>query len=261
MKRLNKTFRPGWRAVKKPKKEPLAQALVNRSLAPTLERARPLIMTGNVIVDDHMIDKPGTLVSPTARIRLKTAPSAYVSRGGEKLEKPLGDFALQVRDKTILDVGASTGGFSDCLLQHGARLVYAVDVGYGQLAWKLQTDPRVIALERTNIRSLSADDFDPKPDCAVIDASFISLQKIIGHVAGLLVPGSIIIGLIKPQFEAKKGSVDKGGIVRDPALYRDVIAGVTKTALALSLQVVGITESPIQGQKGNREFFIVCRKP
>lgn len=242
------------------KKEPLDKALVSRGLAATVEQARPLIMAGKVIVDDHMVDKPGTPVGLKAHLRIKGPPSAYVGRGGTKLAGPLDAFRISVSGQTVLDVGASTGGFTDCLLQRGAGRVYAVDVGYGQLAWKLRSDPRVVVLERTNIKNLTGHEIRPPADLAVIDASFISLQKILPSVLKLLVPDGAVLGLIKPQFEAPKGAVGPGGIVSDPRVQRDVIRAVTVTARNLGLRIIGITESPIKGQKGNREFFIYAKK-
>jgi 23S rRNA (cytidine1920-2'-O)/16S rRNA (cytidine1409-2'-O)-methyltransferase len=217
-------------------------------------------MAGKVIVDDHMVDKPGTLVSPQSYIRLRNLPPPYASRGGEKLEKPLETFNISVTDRTVIDVGASTGGFTDCLLQNGASLVFAVDVGYGQLTWKLQKDKRVVSLDRTNITTLNPEDLRPQPGFAVIDVSFTSLKKILPHVTELLTPDGEILSLVKPQFEVKKGSVEKGGIVRDIKQYQKVIHDLVLAARRLSLHVIGIMESPIQGQKGNREFFMYMKK-
>jgi len=242
------------------KKKRLDKILVENGMAPTLHLARPLIMAGKVIVDDHMVDKPGTLVSPQSYIRLRNLPPPYASRGGEKLEKPLETFNISVTDRTVIDVGASTGGFTDCLLQNGASLVFAVDVGYGQLAWKLQQDKRLVSLDRTNITTLNPEDLRPQPDLAVIDVSFTSLKKILPHVTALLTPDGEILSLVKPQFEVKKGSVEKGGIVRDIKQYQKVIHDLVIAARRLSLKVIGIMESPIQGQKGNREFFIYAKK-
>jgi 23S rRNA (cytidine1920-2'-O)/16S rRNA (cytidine1409-2'-O)-methyltransferase len=183
-----------------------------------------------------------------------------VSRGGEKLEKPFEVFNISVIDRIAIDVGASTGGFTDCLLQKGASRVFAIDVGYGQLAWKLQKDKRVINLERTNIRTLNPQEVKPTPDLSVIDASFISLKKILPHLISLLKPNGEILSLIKPQFEAKKGAVEKGGIIRDTMQLQTVMKDMVLTAQSLSLHVIGIIESPLQGQKGNREFFMYMKK-
>jgi 23S rRNA (cytidine1920-2'-O)/16S rRNA (cytidine1409-2'-O)-methyltransferase len=242
------------------KKKRLDKILVENGMAPTLHLAGPLIMAGKVIVDDHMVDKPGTLVSPQSYIRLRNLPPPYASRGGEKLEKPLETFSISVTDRTVIDVGASTGGFTDCLLQNGASLVFAVDVGYGQLTWKLQKDKRVVSLDRTNITTLNPEDLRPQPDLAVVDVSFTSLKKILPHVTGLLTPDGETLCLVKPQFEVKKGSVEKGGIVRDIKQYQKVIQDLVIAARKLSLKVIGIMESPIQGQKGNREFFMYAKK-
>jgi len=230
--------------------------VVARGLAASIQQARSLIMSGVVIVDDHRIDKPGTPVPLQSRIRLKSAALSYVSRGGTKLERPIAFFDIPVAGKTVVDVGASTGGFTDCLLQRGAARVYAVDVGYGQLAWKLQKDVRVVVMDRTNVRDLEPEQLVPLPDIAVIDASFISLKRLLPHVVSLLRPDGRLLCLVKPQFEAVRDAVEKGGLVRNPAEYQKVMSGVVRTARDLSLHVAGIVESPIQGHKGNREFFI-----
>lgn len=242
------------------KKQPLDELLVAQGLAQSLARARALIMAGEVVVDDHTIDKPGTLVAPTAQIRLKSSPAQYVSRGGTKLEKPLETFSINVSGKVVMDVGASTGGFSDCLLQRGARKVYAIDVGYGQLAWKLREDARVVVLERTNICALTQAEIPAPADLAVIDVSFTSLKKIWPPVIALLKPQGELLSLVKPQFEAAKEDVATGGIVRSLKIYQQVMQAMVEAAHALSLHVIGIMESPIRGQKGNREFFLYAIK-
>lgn len=242
------------------KKQRLDNILTQRHLASSTRHARALIMAGQIIVDDHVIDKPGTLIPPSAAVRIKNPPSAYVGRGGIKLEKPLAVFQIPVKDAVVLDVGASTGGFTDCLLQHGAGLVFAVDVGYGQLAWKLQRDPRVVRRDRVNIRSLSAEDLLPRPVLAVIDASFTSLQKLLPHVTALIVPDGALLFLVKPQFEVHPRAVEPGGLVQDRKQYQLVIQRMVQTIGALNLRVIGILESPIAGRKGNREFFIYARK-
>ena len=243
-----------------PKKIALDKILIKKGLAKNLEEARPLIMTGKVIVNDHMIDKPGTLVDPQLTIRIKGSSSKFVSRGGDKIEAPIDTFNIDIKNKTVIDVGSSTGGFTDCVLQKGADLVYAVDVGYGQLAWKLQQDVRVKSFERKNIRDLEPAELDRSPDLAVIDASFISLKKILPKVVSLLNKDGEILALIKHQFEAKKEDVEAGGIVRDERLYREIIKDIVEKSKKLSLIVTGIMESPIKGQKGNREFFIYLKK-
>jgi 23S rRNA (cytidine1920-2'-O)/16S rRNA (cytidine1409-2'-O)-methyltransferase len=242
------------------KKERLDSLVVARGLAAGLDRARSLIMAGLVIVDDHLADKPGLLISPDACIRLRDESCLYVSRGGLKLEKPLDIFQVPVAGKVCLDVGASTGGFTDCLLQHGAARVYAVDVGYGQLAWQLQQDSRVVRFDRTNITRLQPSDIDPPGDLAVIDASFTSLRHLLQPVLRLLVPAGELLCLVKPQFEARRGAVSKGGIVRDEKHYQEALRSVALAMRSAGLCVSGIVESPIHGAKGNREFFIYARK-
>ena len=235
--------------------------LVERGLVASREQARRLIMAGAVVAGEQRADKPGTLVDPTTAVRLKAdTRSPYVSRGGHKLAGGLKDFGLDVTGVTALDVGASTGGFTDCLLQHGAAKVFAVDVGYGQLAWSLRQDPRVVNLERRNIRSLAPDELNPTPSLAVIDASFISLTLVIPHVISLIVDKGEIVALVKPQFEVGKGRVGKGGVVRDPALHAEVLADLQARADGWQLEVKGVTESPLRGPKGNKEFFLYVQK-
>jgi 23S rRNA (cytidine1920-2'-O)/16S rRNA (cytidine1409-2'-O)-methyltransferase len=241
-------------------KAPLDKLLVARGLAATLSEAQALVMAGIVIVDDHAVDKSKSLIPVSAHIRLKRSPKKYASRGGTKLEKPLDTFNIPVTDKTVLDVGASTGGFTDCLLQRGARVVYAIDVGYGQLAWKLREDPRVKVLERANICALSRKEIPVPADLAVIDVSFTSLKKIWPSVIPLLKLDGALLSLVKPQFEAKKEEVEAGGLVRNIKTYQKVMQSLVEAARALSLHVVGIMESPIRGQKGNREFFLYAIK-
>jgi len=209
-------------------------------------------MTGDVLVGDRPITKPGAEVPADAEVRLRTADSPYVSRGGEKLAA----FGLEVRDLVAFDVGASTGGFTDCLLQRGARRVIALDVGYGQLAWKLRHDPRVVVIERTNARHLTPAMLPEAPDLAVVDVSFISLATVLPAVAGVLAPRGTIVALVKPQFEVGRGRVGKGGVVRDPAQRAEAVAGVRTAAEQLGLAVRGEAESVLSGPKGNREVFI-----
>jgi len=242
-------------------KQRLDTLMVERGLAPSLEKARALIMAGQVVVGDHAVDKSGQQVASDAAIRIKGDPLPYVSRGGLKLKKALDEFGVDVTGLVAIDVGSSTGGFTDCLLQAGALKVFAVDVGYGQLAWKLQQDSRVVGMERTNIRSLTPDQLDDVPELAVIDASFIPLARVLPATAALLQPGGRIIALIKPQFEVGKGEVGRGGIVRDPAAHERVIEDVRRTALDLGLTVSGVCESPITGADGNREFLILLQLP
>jgi 23S rRNA (cytidine1920-2'-O)/16S rRNA (cytidine1409-2'-O)-methyltransferase len=241
-------------------KERIDKLMVQRQLAGSRERARALILAGRVVVDEQTIDKVGTQVDVEASIRLRGEDIPYVSRGGLKLARALDLFAIEVAGRTAIDVGASTGGFTDCLLQNGAERVYAVDVGYGQLAWTLREDSRVVNLERTNIRNLTAAQIDATPDLAVIDASFISLDKVLPATLALLASGSDIVALIKPQFEVGRGQVGKGGVVRDPQQHAQVVEKIRLLATRLGCQVVNLCESPVLGPKGNREFLIHLRK-
>lgn len=237
-------------------KQRLDRLMVERGLAPSREKAQALIMAGQVVVGDHAVDKAGQQVAVDAEIRIKGEVLPYVSRGGLKLKKALDEFGVDVTGLVAIDVGASTGGFTDCLLQAGARRVFAVDVGYGQLAWKLQQDQRVVSMEKTNIRNLQPERLDEQPDLAVIDASFISLAKVLPPTMALVRPGGTIIALIKPQFEVGKGEVGKGGVVRAPAAHEKVIGNIRDVAAELGLAVSGLCESPITGADGNREFLI-----
>jgi len=230
--------------------------LVERGLAASRERARRLVMAGDVLVGDRPVTKPGAEVSADAEVRLRTADSPYVSRGGEKLAGALDAFGLAVRGLVALDVGASTGGFTDCLLQRGARRVIALDVGYGQLAWKLRQDPRVAVIERTNARALTPAMLPEAPELAVVDVSFISLATVLPAVASVVRPGGTILALVKPQFEVGRGRVGKGGVVRAPALRAEAVAGVRAAAERLGLAVRGEAESVLPGPKGNREVFV-----
>ena len=238
-------------------KQRLDKLVLEHGLATSIDKARALIMAGQVVVGDHTVDKAGQQVKKDAEIRLKGDTLPFVSRGGLKLRRALDEFGVDVTGLVAVDVGSSTGGFTDCLLQAGAVKVFAVDVGYGQLAWKLQQDPRVVSMEKTNIRYVTPDQLDEVPSLAVIDASFIPLAKVLPATVGLLKPGGRIIALIKPQFEVGKGEVGKGGIVRDPAAHEKVIEDVRQTASDLGLKVAGLCESPITGADGNREFLIL----
>ncbi len=224
------------------------------------ERARALIMAGKVTVEGERIDKPGTMINVEAQLQLQGGFSLYVSRGGEKLEGALRAFDIDPKGMVVMDVGASTGGFTDCVLQKGAQKVYAVDVGYGQLAWKLQKDPRVVNLERRNIRYLQKEEVREATDLILIDTSFISVEKFLPHLFGFLKKGGSIISLIKPQFEVGRGEVGKGGVVRDKALHEKVIDRISKFSRGLGLRVLGVTESPLLGPKGNKEFFVYLKK-
>ena len=242
-------------------KQRLDKLMVERGLVTSSEKAQALIMAGQVVVGDHTVDKSGQQVAIDAEVRIKGSVLPYVSRGGLKLRKALDQFAVDVTGVVAIDVGSSTGGFTDCLLQAGAQKVFAVDVGYGQLAWKLQQDQRVISLEKTNIRHLLPEQLNEVPDLAVIDASFIPLAKVLPATLTLVKPGGRIIALIKPQFEVAKGDVGKGGIVRDPAAHEKVVEAVRKTAGEMGLVVGGLCESPITGADGNREFLILLLVP
>jgi 23S rRNA (cytidine1920-2'-O)/16S rRNA (cytidine1409-2'-O)-methyltransferase len=239
-------------------KERVDKLLVERGLAETRERAQRLVMAGLVFSGDVVVDKPGTRLATDTPLDVRGEPHPFVSRGGAKLDATLATLGLDVRDLVALDVGASTGGFTDCLLQRGARRVYAVDVGYGQLAWKLRNDPRVVSRERTNIRMLARADFPEPIELVTIDASFISLRLVLPVVAGLLDPGRRIVALVKPQFEVGKGRVGKGGVVRDAALHAEVLAEVQGAASALGLVIEGVLTSPLLGPAGNREYFLVA---
>ena len=228
--------------------------LVQKGLAPTGEKARALILAGVVEVDGKRADKAGKDVRENSIVTVKEAPNPYASRGGLKLEAALKSFGIDVSGLIMLDAGASTGGFTDCLLQHGAARVIAVDVGYGQLAWKIRNDTRVTVLEKTNIRYLSK--VDTALDGAVIDVSFISLKLVMPPVSRLLKEKAFIIALIKPQFEAGKESVGKGGVVRDPALHKAIIKDIEDFSAKAGWTVKGLIPSPLLGPKGNREFLI-----
>jgi 23S rRNA (cytidine1920-2'-O)/16S rRNA (cytidine1409-2'-O)-methyltransferase len=230
--------------------------LVERGLAPNRERARRLVMAGDVLVNDRPATKPGTDVPAGAAVRVRAAPFAYASRGGEKLAGALAAFALDARGRVAVDVGASTGGFTDCLLKAGAARVYAVDVGYGQLAWTLRQDPRVVVLDRTNARTLAPERLPERPDLAVVDVSFISLTKVLPAVVSVLAPRAEVIALVKPQFEVGRTRVGKGGVVRDDALRAEAVATVRTTAESLGLAVHGQADSVLPGPRGNREIFL-----
>ncbi|GAK59134.1 hemolysin A [Candidatus Vecturithrix granuli] len=237
-------------------KERLDKLVCERGLAESREQAKRLILAGLVLVNAQKIDKAGTLIPEDADIRLLGQEHPYVGRGGLKLEKALHEFQIDPTGKVAIDVGASTGGFTDCLLQHGAKKVYAVDVGYGQLAWKLLNNPRVIPRERTNVRYLTPEDFPEQMDMAVIDLSFISITKILEPIQRLLKPRADVIALVKPQFEVGKGEVGKGGIVKSPEKHQRVLQEVREYAERLGFEFKGMLESPIKGAKGNTEFLM-----
>jgi len=237
-------------------KERLDRLMVKRELVESREKARALIMTGKVLVNSRRIDKPSAMIGEASDITIKGKGSPFVSRGGEKLEEALRRFSIKVEGKIALDVGASTGGFTDCMLQKGAKKVYALDVGYGQLDWKLRTDPRVVTIERQNVRYIKEDIIPEKVDIVTIDVSFISLKKVIPPVLPLLNRRGEMVCLIKPQFEVEKGEVGKKGVVKDPQKHQRIIEEISSFARELNLFVNGVIESPILGQEGNKEFFI-----
>lgn len=226
----------------------------------TREKAQRAIMAGEVLVDGVRQTKPGVRVPRSARIELKPTRVRYVSRGGEKLEKALQEFGVEAEGKVAIDVGASTGGFTHCLLCHGAKRVYAVDVGYGQLAWELRNDPRVVVLERTNVRYLQPDAVPEKADICTIDVSFISIEKFLRHLLTFLSPDAAVVALIKPQFEAGREKVGKGGVVRDPEVHAQTLLRVMEFMIECGLEVRGITHSPIKGPAGNIEFLVYAVK-
>jgi len=241
------------------KKERLDVVLVEKGLFSSREKARRYIMTGDVLVNDIPIDKPGTKINPESPIRLRRKPLQYVGRGGLKMEKALRVFPVSVTDKVVIDIGASTGGFTDCALRNGARRVYAIDVGYGQLAWKLRNSPQVVNMERTNIRHVAPADIGEPAQLIVIDVSFISLAKVLPAAVPLLDPFGDFLVLIKPQFEAGKDLVGKGGIIRDTNVHRKVLTDFYATLPSFGLQVWGLTVSPIKGSEGNIEFLAWLR--
>lgn len=241
------------------KKERLDTLLVQRGFFESRSRAQAAIMAGQVLVNEQKIDKTGTQVAPDAAIRLLGGDLKYVSRGGLKLEKAVRCFNLDLTGKIAADIGASTGGFTDCALQNGAARVYAIDVGYGQLAWKLRSDERVVNMERTNVRYLEADTLPEKVDVATIDVAFISLDKVLPAVKKIIADDGIVIALIKPQFEAGKENVGKKGVVRDPQVHLTVINNVIATARELGFKIAGLDYSPVKGPEGNIEYLLYLK--
>lgn len=234
---------------------------MERGEASSHENAKRLIMAGSVYVNNQLADKPGKLVASDADIVVRKGDIPYVSRGGLKLRKAIEYFKIDVTNRIALDVGASTGGFTDCLLESGAAFVYAVDVGYGQLDLKLREDERVAVFERTNIRYVRPEQFDREIDLATIDVSFISLGKVIPVVASLLKTSGEIIALIKPQFEAGRHNVGRGGVVKNPDIHREVLRSICDLAARTGLMVKGLTYSPIKGPAGNIEYLMWLLKP
>ncbi|MCJ7810764.1 MAG: TlyA family RNA methyltransferase [Dehalococcoidia bacterium] len=239
-------------------KRRLDTLLVERGLAESREKARAVVLAGQVLVGDRAVAKPGMLIPEATEVRL-LARAPYVSRGGEKLAHALRLFGVDGQDLVVVDVGASSGGFTDCLLQHGARCVYAVDVGYGQLDYRLRQDERVVPMERVNVRYLRS--LPQKVDLATVDVSFIGLEKVLPAIARLLKPGGKIIALFKPQFQARRREVGRGGVVRDPLLQARLIGRFLAWAVEQRFRILGLTPSPLLGPAGNREFFFLLLPP
>lgn len=241
-------------------KERLDVLLVNRGLVQSREKAKAIIMSGIVYVDNEKEDKAGSMFTDTAVIEIRGAALKYVSRGGLKLEKAMDCFGVSLRDKVCMDVGSSTGGFTDCMLQNGAVKVYAVDVGHGQLDWKLRNDSRVVCMEKTNIRYVKPEDIEEPVDFASIDVSFISLTKVLIPVRELLTDSGEIVCLIKPQFEAGREKVGKKGVVRDKSVHREVVEAVMTYARGLGFHLLHLDYSPIKGPEGNIEYLLHMTK-
>jgi 23S rRNA (cytidine1920-2'-O)/16S rRNA (cytidine1409-2'-O)-methyltransferase len=243
-----------------PAKKRIDTLLVEKNICSSRQRAKALIMSGRVLVNRQRCDKPGTRYPEDAVVSLKGEDLPYVSRGGLKLEAALKANRIDCTGMVCMDVGASTGGFTDCLLQNGAELVFAVDVGYGQLAWKLRQDNRVVVIERTNIRTMDPTAITRPVDLVTIDTSFISLKIVVPAALPFLKPDGIVLALIKPQFEAGKGRVGKGGVVKDPALHAEIIESLRNFFSGLALICGPVVPSPVRGPKGNQEFVILLRR-
>ncbi|WP_353892367.1 TlyA family RNA methyltransferase [Proteinivorax hydrogeniformans] len=239
-------------------KRRLDQLLVEQGYFDSREKAKRAIMAGLVFSEQKRMDKPGANVSADISITVKGNDNPYVSRGGLKLDKAIKVFNLKLDGKVIVDVGASTGGFTDCALKHSAKLVYAVDVGYGQLAWSLRNDERVVNMERTNFRHVKVEQFDPRPQVAVADASFISLKLLLPKIKEILSDDGQVMALIKPQFEAGRERVGKKGVVRDKMVHIDVVKEVVDFAQQIGLGTIDINYSPIKGPEGNIEYLLLC---
>jgi len=234
--------------------------ITEQGLAPSRERAKALIMAGVVFVDNQKEDKAGTMISDTQKVEVRGGELKYVSRGGLKLEKAMKSFDVILNDKICMDIGASTGGFTDCMLQNGAKKVFAVDVGYGQLAWKLRCDERVVNMERTNIRYVTSENIGEGLDFASVDVAFISLQLVLPVAFELLKESGEVVALIKPQFEAGKEKVGKKGVVKDIAVHKEVVEGIYDFVTANGFGVLGLDFSPIKGPEGNIEYLIHLKK-
>ena len=242
------------------KKERLDVLLVEKGIISSRERAKTSIMAGEIFVNGQRVDKVGEKVKVTAEILYKGKNMPYVSRGGFKLEKAMQRYPISLEGKVCMDIGASTGGFTDCMLQNGAKKVFAVDVGYGQFAWKLRVDERVVNMERTNIRYVTVDDLGEKLDFASIDVSFISLKKIMPATISLLKDDGEVVALIKPQFEAGREKIGKKGVVRDIEVHKEVVYGIVDFLLSQELNVLGVSYSPIKGPEGNIEYLVYFTK-
>jgi 23S rRNA (cytidine1920-2'-O)/16S rRNA (cytidine1409-2'-O)-methyltransferase len=234
--------------------------IYEQGLAESREKAKIAVMMGNVYVDGQKQDKPGTMLPQSAKIEVRGETLKYVSRGGLKLEKALQVFPIDLNGKVTMDIGASTGGFTDCMLQNGAARVYSIDVGYGQLAWKLRTDPRVVNLERTNVRYLAAEQVPEPVDFFSVDVAFISLKLVLPVARNFLRDGGEAVCLIKPQFEAGREKVGKKGVVRDKAVHIEVIESITAFALSNGFSILGLTFSPVKGPEGNIEYLMYLKK-
>lgn len=242
------------------KKERLDVLLVEKNIISSREKAKACIMEGKVYVDGQKVDKAGEKVNSDANIEYRGDTLKYVSRGGLKLEKAMNEYDISLENKVCMDIGASTGGFTDCMLQNGACKVFSVDVGYGQFAWKLRTDERVVCMERTNIRYVTTDDIGELLDFASIDVSFISLKKIMPATLNLLKESGEVVALIKPQFEAGREKVGKKGVVREKETHKEVVYGIVDYLLEQDLNVLGVNYSPIKGPEGNREYLVYFTK-
>ncbi len=241
-------------------KERLDVLLVKKGLAPSREKAKTMIMEGNVFVNNNREDKAGSTFPEDCQIEVHGTTLKYVSRGGLKLEKAMTHFGITLEDKVCMDIGASTGGFTDCMLQNGAKKVYAVDVGYGQFAWKLRQDPRVVCMEKTNIRYVTPQDIADVLDFASVDVSFISLTKVLPAARELLAANGQMVCLIKPQFEAGREKVGKKGVVRDIKVHEEVVSNILSFALANGFSVLNLEFSPIKGPEGNIEYLVYLEK-
>ncbi|MDF1495126.1 TlyA family RNA methyltransferase [Caproiciproducens sp. CPB-2] len=234
--------------------------LFDQGLTESREKAKAMIMMGNVYIDHQKSDKPGTMLPVDTKIEIRGETMPYVSRGGWKLEKAMSVFPIELKEKITMDIGASTGGFTDCMLQNGAKKVYSIDVGYGQLAWKLRTDPRVVNLERTNVRYLTREQVPDDIDFFSVDVSFISLCLVLPVAREFMAENAQAVCLIKPQFEAGRGKVGKKGVVRDRAVHQEVIEKITGFVLEHGFSVLGLTYSPVKGPEGNIEYLVYLQK-